>query len=79
MTIARRAAPGRRSQSSPGATAAQVFSAFAERVLAFDADAAPLYGEVVSAREREGAAIDGFDAQIAAIWRRHGASLRRAT
>jgi predicted nucleic acid-binding protein len=57
------------------ATATQVFSAFAERVLAFDAGAAALYGEIVSARERSGAPIDGFDAQIAAICRRHGASL----
>jgi predicted nucleic acid-binding protein len=31
------------------ATAAQVFSAFAEHVLAFDADAASLYGTIVSA------------------------------
>jgi predicted nucleic acid-binding protein len=58
-----------------GATAAHVFSSFAERVLAFDFDAAGLYGEIVAARERGGAPIDGFDAQIAAICRRHGATL----
>ncbi len=57
------------------ATASQVFSAFADHVLAFDADAAGLYGEIVTARERGGAPIDGFDAQIAAICRRHGATL----
>jgi predicted nucleic acid-binding protein len=57
------------------ATAAQVFSAFAEHVLAFDGDAAGLYGAIVSARERGGAPIDGFDAQIAAICRRQGATL----
>jgi len=57
------------------ATATQVFFAFAERVLAFDADAAALYREIVDTRERGGAPIDGFDAQIAAICRRHGASL----
>jgi predicted nucleic acid-binding protein len=57
------------------ATAAQVFSAFAEKVLAFDADAAGLYGAIVSARERSGAPIEGFDAQIAAICRRHAAAL----
>src|SRR5262245_53620070 len=37
------------------ATATQVFSAFADRVLAFDAAAAGLYGEIVSTRERNGA------------------------
>jgi predicted nucleic acid-binding protein len=57
------------------ATAAQVFSAFAENVLPFDADAASLYGAIVGARERDGAPIDGFDAQIAAICRHHSASL----
>jgi predicted nucleic acid-binding protein len=57
------------------ATATQVFSAFAEQVLAFDADAAALYGTIVTARERRGVPIDGFDAQIAAICRRHSAAL----
>src|SRR4051794_18341305 len=57
------------------ATAAQVFSAFAEHVLAFDADAAGLYGAIVGDRERGGTPIDGFDAQMAAICRRHGATL----
>jgi len=57
------------------ATAAQAFSAFTEHVLAFDADAASLYGTIVTARERDGAPIEGFDAQIAAICRRHAATL----
>jgi predicted nucleic acid-binding protein len=57
------------------ATASQVFSAFVDHVLAFDAGAAALYGAIVGARERAGAPIDGFDAQIAAICRRHGAGL----
>jgi predicted nucleic acid-binding protein len=56
-------------------TAEQVFSAFAEHVLAFDAAAAALYGGIVSARDRAGAPIDGFDAQIAAICRAHTATL----
>ena len=57
-------------------TAAQdVFSAFAEHLLAFDARAAREYAELVSSRERAGAPIDGFDAQIAAICRVHGAIL----
>jgi toxin FitB len=57
------------------ATATQVFSAFADHVLPFDAEAAGLYGAIVSARERDGAPIDGFDAQIAAICRLHSATL----
>jgi predicted nucleic acid-binding protein len=57
------------------ATATQVFSAFADRVLPFDIGAAGLYGAIVSARERDGAPIDGFDAQIAAICRHHSATL----
>jgi plasmid stability protein len=60
---------------SDRATAAQVFSAFAAHVLAFDADAAGLYGDIAAARVRGGAPIDGFDAQIAAICRLHGAAL----
>jgi predicted nucleic acid-binding protein len=57
------------------ATAEQVFAAFTEHVLAFDAAAAAHYGSIVSARERAGAPIDGFDAQIAAICRAHAATL----
>ena len=57
------------------ATAEQIFSTFAEHVLAFDTAAAVLYGSIVSARDRIGAPIDGFDAQIAAICRAHGATL----
>jgi predicted nucleic acid-binding protein len=50
------------------ATATQVFSAFAKHVLPFDAEAASLYGAIVSARERDGA-------QIAAICCHHAATL----
>ena len=56
-------------------TAERVFSAFAEHVLAFDAAAAVRYGAIVSGRDRVGAPIDGFDAQIAAICRVHAATL----
>lgn len=56
-------------------TAQQLFSAFAEHVLAFDAVAASVYGSVVSDRDRAGAPIDGFDAQIASVCRAHGAAL----
>jgi toxin FitB len=57
------------------AAATEVFSAFAERVLAFDARAAVPYAQIVSTRERSGKPISGFDAQIAAICHVHGASL----
>jgi len=55
--------------------AEDAFSAFAAYVLAFDATSAVEYATLVSQRERTGAPIDGFDAQIAAICRAHGASL----
>ncbi len=56
-------------------TAEDVFSAFAEAVLPFDAAAAAEYAGIVSRRDRTGAPIDGFDAQIAAICRTHRAAL----
>ena len=56
-------------------TAEDVFSAFADHLLAFDATAAVEYAGLVGSRERTGAPIDGFDAQIAAICRAHGAAL----
>jgi predicted nucleic acid-binding protein len=56
-------------------TARQLFSAFAEHVLAFDTVAAGIYGSVVRDRDRAGAPIDGFDAQIASICRIHDATL----
>jgi predicted nucleic acid-binding protein len=56
-------------------TALDLFSAFTDHVLAFDATAAVEYAGLVSSRERTGAPIDGFDAQIAAICRAHGATL----
>ncbi len=55
--------------------AEEVFLAFADHVLAFDATAAVQYAEIVSARDRAGTPIDGFNAQIAAICRVHGATL----
>jgi predicted nucleic acid-binding protein len=56
-------------------TAEEVFADFAERVLAFDAEAALVYAMIVSGRDRAGLPIDGFDAQIAAICRTHRAAL----
>src|SRR5262249_39824079 len=55
------------------AAAVEVFGAFADRVLAFDAAAAEQYSLIVSRRERLGLPIEGFAAQIAAICRVHGA------
>jgi predicted nucleic acid-binding protein len=52
-----------------------VFSVFADRVLAFDVAAAGHYADVVVEREQAGTPISGFDAQIAAICRLHGAVL----
>lgn len=57
------------------ATADDVFAAFADRVLSFDALAALRYPSIVTTRERAGLPIDGFDAQIASICRARGAAL----
>jgi len=57
------------------AAADDVFTTFADRVLAFDAAAAAHYGDVALARARAGAPVSGFDAQIAAVRRRHHAAL----
>lgn len=55
--------------------AQDVFGRFADEILAFDAAAAPIYAEIVDRRDRLGAPISGYDAQIAAICRTHGAPL----
>lgn len=65
---------GRRKDSLRNA-AEDVFDAFADHVLAFDAIAAAEYARIVSSRDLAGEPIDGFDAQIAAICRAHGATL----
>jgi toxin FitB len=57
------------------AAVVEVFGAFADRVVAFDAAAAEQYSLIVSRRERLGIPIEGFDAQIAAICRMHRATL----
>ena len=49
--------------------------AFADRVVAFTADAALEYAEIVAGRERQGRPIDTADAQIAAICRLYDADL----
>lgn len=55
--------------------AQDVFSHFADEILALDAAAAPLYAEIVDRHDRLGAPISGYDAQIAAICRAHSAPL----
>jgi len=57
------------------AAADDVFAAFAEKVLAFDAGAARHYADIVLEREQHGAPIGGFDAQIAAVCRSRRAAL----
>jgi len=49
------------------AAADEVFTAFGEFVLPFDARSAACYAPLVAGRDRIGLPIDGFDAQIAAI------------
>lgn len=58
-----------------GDAADDVFKTFADRILPFDADTADQYANVVVERERAGAPITGFDAQIASICRSHVAAL----
>lgn len=65
---------GRRRTALRG-TAVEVFSRFADDILAFDAAAAAVYAEIVDRRDRKGAPISAYDAQIAAICRAQGASL----
>lgn len=69
-----RLGPSRR-RDETHAAAEEVFASFADHVLAFDGEAAAQYAAIVSARERAGRPISGFDAQIGAISRVHGATL----
>ena len=57
------------------AIADDVFAAFEDQILPFDAAAASRYAEIVTRRDRAGLPIDGFDAQIASICRTHAATL----
>lgn len=67
--------PAGRRQDVLRLAAAEIFEAFAEQVLPFDALAAEQYALVVSQRDALGRPIDGFDAQIAAICLARGAAL----
>lgn len=53
----------------------EVFGAFTDSVLGFDAPAAVSYADLVSGCERQGRPISGFDAQIAAICLSRSATL----
>ncbi len=67
--------PGGRRREHLEAAATEVFSTFADDVLPFDGQAAVHYARIVGTRERAGAPISGFDAQIAAICHVHAAPL----
>lgn len=67
--------PAGRRRALLEAAADEVFEGFTDRVLPFDAAAAGHYARIVVEREHGGAPISGFDAQIAAICRSHGAVL----
>lgn len=67
--------PAGQHRTSLQAAADDVFAAFSELILAFDLEAARHYADVVVERDRTGAPISGFDAQIAAVCRSHQAAL----
>ena len=56
-------------------TADEIFAAFENQILPFDAAAARHYATIVTTRDDAGLPIDGFDAQIAAICSLHHATL----
>jgi hypothetical protein len=67
--------PGGRRKDHLQAAADEVFAAFSEFVLPFDAGAAVQYARIARHRDEAGLPISGFDAQIAAICRARGAAL----
>ena len=67
--------PGGRRQDLLRTTAEDVFAAFEDQILPFDAAAALQYASIVTTRDDAGLPIDGFDAQIAAICGVHQATL----
>ena len=69
-----RLAGGRRKDRLQAA-ADDVFTAFSEYILPFDASAAAHYAVILSHRDDIGMPMEGFDAQIAAICRARGATL----
>ena len=69
-----RLAGGRRKDRLQAA-ADEVFTAFSEYILPFDANAAAHYAVILSHSDDIGMPMEGFDAQIAAICRARGATL----
>lgn len=67
--------PAGRRKDLLNATANDIFAAFEEQVLPFDAAAAAHYRMIVTRRDRAGFPINGFDAQIASICRTHNAAV----
>ncbi len=67
--------PGGRRRETLRQAANEIIAAFPRQALPFDLAAADAYADVVSAREKLGTPIDGFDVQIAAICRSHAATL----
>ena len=67
--------PAGRRKDLLGRIAEELFSAFSEQVLSFDAASTRHYAEIVTRRERAGRPIDALDAQIAAICRNRDATL----
>lgn len=67
--------PSGRRRTALRDAAVEIFSGFSEDVLPFDLAAATVYPEIVDHRDRKGAPISGYDAQIAAICRTKGAQL----
>jgi toxin FitB len=67
--------PGGRRKDRLQVAADEVFAAFSEFVLPFDAGAAVHFARIARHRDKAGLPISGFDAQIAAICRARGAAL----
>lgn len=57
------------------AGADKTFGVFAEHILTFDEKSAQAFSLIASSRRKQGKPISQFDAQIAAIAQRHGATL----
>jgi predicted nucleic acid-binding protein len=67
--------PGKRREALLAAAEAMFAEDFAERICAFDSDAARVFSKIVAHRSRRGRPIGHADAQIAAIVRSRGARL----
>jgi predicted nucleic acid-binding protein len=66
---------GRRRVEIAGLVESMFTEDFADRILPFDAEAAPFYARIVATRRQAGAPIDGFDALIAAVALRFDAQI----